>query len=111
MESHARVATEKAARYMTQLAKHWSHRFDVRWDETSATFPLPLGVCRMTAHPDGLDITIEAADHDDLARLEDVVARHLDRFAFREGELRYGWTRAWPAGRLDPQTIRVNAIH
>lgn len=108
MESHARVATEKAARYMTQLAKHWSHKFDVRYDDASAEFPLPLGLCRMTAHADGLDITVEAADQEGLARLEDVVAKHLDRFAFREGELKYGWTRAWPAGELNPAALRIN---
>ena len=111
MESHARVATERAARYMIQLAKHWSHKFEVRYDETSALFPLPLGICRMTAHPDGLDISIEAADLEGLAQMEDVVAKHLDRFAFREGELKYGWTRAWLAGGVDPKAIRVNAIH
>ena len=111
MESHARVATEIAARYMIQLAKHWSHKFEVTYDETSALFPLPLGTCHMTAHPDGLDITLEAADLEGLTRLEDVVARHLDRFAFREGELKYGWTRAWPAGGVDPAAIRINAIH
>lgn len=108
MQSHARVATDKAARYMTQLAKHWSHKFEVTYDETSALFPLPLGTCHMTAHADGLDITLEAADLEGLTRLEDVVAKHLDRFAFREGELKYGWTRAWPAGGLDPATIRMN---
>ena len=111
MESHARVATDKAARYMTQLAKHWSHKFDVRYDETSATFPLSLGICRMTAHADGLDITIAAADYEDLSKLEDVVAKHLDRFAVREGELKYGWTRAWPAGGVDPKAMRINAVH
>ena len=111
MQSHARVATDKAARYMTQLAKHWSHKFEVVHDETSALFPLPLGTCHMTAHADGLDITLEAADLEGLTRLEDVVARHLDRFAFREGELKYGWTRAWPAGGVDPAAIRINAIH
>lgn len=111
MQSHARVATDKAARYMTQLAKHWSHKFEVTYDETSALFPLPLGTCHMTAHPDGLDITLEAADLDGLTRLEDVVAKHLDRFAFREGELKYGWTRAWPAGGLDPAAIRLNLAH
>ncbi|MCA0356802.1 MAG: DUF2218 domain-containing protein [Proteobacteria bacterium] len=109
MESHARVATEKAARYMIQLAKHWSHKFEVRYDDTSAYFPLPLGTCRMSAHRDGLDITVEAADLEALSALEDVVAKHLDRFAFREGELKYGWTRAWLAGGIDPQAIRINA--
>jgi len=110
MESHARVATDKAVRYMTQLAKHWAHKFEVAYDATSAFFPLPAGTCRMTAHPDGLDITVEAADLDSLARLEDVVARHLDRFAFREGELKYGWTRAWAAGLVDPRAMRINAV-
>lgn len=108
MESHARVVTDKAARYMMQLAKHWAHRFDVRYDDTSAHVPLPLGRCRMTAHADGLDITVEAADHEGLARLEDLVATHLDRFAFREGALKYGWTRAWPAGDVDPRALRIN---
>ena len=111
MQSHARVATDKAARYMTQLAKHWSHKFEVVYDETSALFPLPLGTCHMTAHADGLDITLEAADLEGLTRLEDVVAKHLDRFAFREGELKYVWTRAWFAGGVDPAAIRINAVH
>lgn len=111
MQSHARVATDKAARYMTQLAKHWAHKFEVTYDETWALFPLPLGTCHMTAHADGLDITLEAADHEALTRLEDVVAKHLDRFAFREGELKYGWTRAWPAGGVDPAAIRINAVN
>jgi hypothetical protein len=77
----------------------------------------------MTAARDGLDITVEAASPGRLARMEDVVAKHLDRFAFREGELKYGWTRAWEAGPIgwlaqaglgaDRQSrlIRVNAIH
>ena len=57
----------------------------------------------------GLYLCRGAPDQESLARLEDVVAKHLDRFAFREGELKYGWTRAWPAGGLDPKTIRINA--
>ena len=53
MQSHARLHTDKAARYMTQLAKHWSHRFEVAFDATSARIPLPLGTCLMRAEPDG----------------------------------------------------------
>jgi DNA-binding PadR family transcriptional regulator len=86
-ERHAEpcsTATDRAARYMIQLAKHWSHKFEVTYDETSALIPLPLGTCRMLADPEGLDITVEAADLEGLARLEDVVAEHLLRFAFRE---------------------------
>ena len=43
-----------------------------------------------------------------LARLEDVVAEHLLRFAFREPVKRLGWTRAWEAGRIDPPALRIN---
>ena len=108
MQSYARLNTDKAARYMTQLAKHWSHRFEVTYDDISALIPLPLGTCSMLVEPDGLDITLEAADLEGLARLEDVVAEHLLRFAFREPFARLAWTRAWEAGRIDPPALRIN---
>jgi len=108
MQSHARLNTDQAVRYMTQLAKHWSHKFEVSYDDISALIPLPLGTCSMLADPEGLDITIEAADLEGLARLEDVVAEHLLRFAFREPVARLAWTRAWEAGRIDPPALRIN---
>jgi hypothetical protein len=107
MQSHARLSTDKASRYMTQLAKHWSHKFVVVFDETSARIPLPLGDCRMLADADGLNITVDATSHEGLAKLEDVVAEHLLRFAFRENVGKLGWTRAWEAGRIDPPALRV----
>jgi hypothetical protein len=107
MQSHARLFTDKGARYMIQLAKHWSHKFVVSLDATTARIPLPLGDCRMIADETGLDITVEATSHESLARLEDVVAEHLLRFAFREGVEKLAWTRAWEAGRIDPPTMRV----
>jgi len=107
MQSHARLNTDKASRYMTQLAKHWSHKFVVTFDETTARIPLPIGDCRMVADATGLDVTVEAASLDGLAKLEDVVAEHLLRFAFRENVETLAWTRAWEAGRLDPPPMRV----
>ena len=107
MQSHARLSTDKAARYMTQLAKHWSHKFVVTFDATTARIPLPIGDCRMLADATGLDITVETAGLEGLARLEDVVAEHLLRFAFREGVETLAWTRAWDAGRIDPPALRV----
>ncbi|CAN5124836.1 DUF2218 domain-containing protein [soil metagenome] len=109
MQSHARLNSDEAARYMTQLAKHWSHKFEVSYDEISALIPLPLGTCSMLADPEGLDITIEAVDLEALARLEDVVAEHLLRFALHEPG-RLGWTRAWQAGWIDPPALRINRV-
>jgi hypothetical protein len=108
MQSHARLNTDKAARYMTQLAQHWSHEFEVALDSTSARIPLPVGTCIMLAEPDGLNVTVEAPVMASLALLEDVVADHLLRFAFREPVTRLAWTRAWEAGRIDPPALRIN---
>ncbi|ALL15399.1 hypothetical protein AQ619_17665 [Caulobacter henricii] len=107
MQSHARLTTDKAARYMTQLARHWGHRFVVTFDETTARIPLPSGDCRMVADETGLDITVETSGREGLARLEEVVADHLLRFAFREDVETLGWTRAREAGRIDPQRVRL----
>lgn len=108
MQSHARLNTDNAARYMTQLARHWSHEYAVALDATSARIPLPLGACVMLAEPDGLNVTVEAPVMASLAKLEDVVAGHLLRFAFREPVGRLAWTRAWEAGRIDPPALRIN---
>jgi hypothetical protein len=93
MQATAHAATDKAARYMTQLAKHWGHKFEVDLDDRQARIVLPIGVCRMTAYPDQLEVTAEAADAATLTRLETVVAEHLGRFAFREPELTLAWVR------------------
>jgi hypothetical protein len=38
-------------------------------------------------------ITVEAADEATVERTEGVVARHLDRFAFREAPLPFAWSK------------------
>lgn len=91
LHSQARVPTAHAARYMAQLAKHWSHKFDVALEGERATFPLPMGMCRMTAEEAALDITLEAEDPESMARLKGVVANHVQRFAFREPDLAFDW--------------------
>jgi hypothetical protein len=86
------VFTPRGARYMTQLAKHWAHRFEVELTATTAMIPLPFGPVRIEAEPDALVITLEPNPDADVATMKDVVERHLDRFAFREGGLTYLWT-------------------
>lgn len=93
MQSLASVSTVNAGRYLSQLCKHWSHKFVVAFDKTSGRIDLPAGVCLLTAGPGKLGLVLEAANDEGLTRLEDVVARHINRFAFREGELDFAWTR------------------
>ncbi len=98
--SEARVRTAKAARYLSQLVKHFAHRLEATQDGRAGRLAFPFGTCTLEADPDLLVLRAEAADEPTLARLEEVVARHLERFAFRE-ELSIVWNRA---ATQDPAT-------
>ncbi len=78
----AAVATEHGSRYLQQLCKHWSHRFEVTFDAAEGTVQLSGAVCRFQAAPERLAMTLEGEG--DLQRLSGVVTEHLQRFAFRE---------------------------
>jgi hypothetical protein len=91
--SQARVSTAHAQRYMTQLCKHWSHKFAVDHDDRQGTIALPGGRCTLEAGTDLLAIRLEANEPAGLARLEQVVEEHIRRFAFRE-ELSFAWMRS-----------------
>ena len=87
----AAVATEQGSRYLQQLCKHWSHRFQVEFDPAQGVVNLNGAVCRFQAAPHQLVMTLEGAD--DLERMSGVVTEHLKRFAFRE-ELAVTWMPA-----------------
>ena len=90
-QSTAIVPTESASRYLQQLCKHWSHKFAVTFDDYKGHIPLPLGSADLAADATALTIICEVPEGGDLARLQQVVADHLNRFAFREGELQFDW--------------------
>lgn len=91
--STAHVPTAHASRYLQQLCKHWSHRFEVEFDTEHGRILLTGGVAELTAKPDMLDVRLTADDAERLAALKQVVATHLDRFAFREAPLPFAWER------------------
>lgn len=82
--SEARVAIDQPVRYMTQLCKHFQHKIPVTLDERQGSIQFQSGPCRVTAGETELTLQVSAATEEALAQLEDVVARHLLRFAFRE---------------------------
>ena len=92
--SIATVPTEHASRYLQQLCKHWSHKFAVTFDEAHGEIPLPLGSAVLDAGAETLTVTCTVPDRGDLTRLQQVVADHLDRFAFREAPLPFDWQAA-----------------
>lgn len=89
--SVAVVPTASASRYLQQLCKHWGHKFEVRFDPRHGEIALPFGRTTLDAGEAALTVVIETADGADADRPRQVVADHLNRFAFREGELVFDW--------------------
>lgn len=94
IETNATVPTPNAGRYVAQLCKHWSHKLDVDLDQERGIVRFDSAVATLTPKPDGLQVTILANDQATVERLQEVVARHLDRFAFREAPLTFNWQAA-----------------
>lgn len=97
----AMVPTASASRYLQQLCKHWSHNLAVEFDAERGKIVFPRdargadwpgdGVVTMIAHPEMLECRIEASAEGQLEGLKGALAKHLDRFAFREAPLTFEW--------------------
>lgn len=101
VSAQARVPTALGSRYLQQLCKHWAHNLSVEFtpERGSVVFPRDArgaswaedGLVEFTAEPEALVVRIEAGEEDQLEGLKGAVARHLDRFAFREAPLPFEW--------------------
>jgi hypothetical protein len=99
--STADVPTASGSRYLQQLCKHWQHNLEVEFDAERGRIVFPrdargadwpdIGVVTMEAGPDTLRCRIEASAPGQLEALKGALARHLDRFAFREAPLSFEW--------------------
>jgi hypothetical protein len=90
--SVARVPTLSASRYLQQLAKHWSHKMEVSFTAEEGSIAFPNGAhLAMRADSATLDLVLTVPEDGDALRMREVVASHIDRFAFREAPLTYDW--------------------
>lgn len=97
----ARVPTAHASKYLQQTCKHWEHNLQVVFTPEHGTIVFPKdargadfpGDATVTfdAEADVLVVRIEASAPEQLEGLKGAVARHVDRFAFREAPLTYDW--------------------
>lgn len=87
-----RAKTAGGSKYLQQLCKHWSHKFDVEFSKTRGQVRFPSAVATLEASEDALLVSIETDDTESIERLKEVVANHLDRFAFREAPLPFEWS-------------------
>ena len=100
--SIAHVPTTSGSRYLQQLSKHWSHSLKVESTPQLSRIVFPRdargadwpgdALVTMEAQAETLDVTIEASSPEHLEQLKGTLARHLDRFAFREAPLSFAWS-------------------
>ncbi len=84
-QSVAEIATPNASRYLQQLCKHFAHKLPVKFDARAGEIDFPMGRCALDASDEVVvRISLSTPDADRMPELQDVVARHLVRFAFRE---------------------------
>ena len=104
ISSTAKVPTASASKYLQQLCKHWQHNLTVEFTPEHGTVVFPKdargadwpsdALVTFDASGEALDVRIDASVGEQLEGLKGAVARHLDRFAFREAPLAFDWQAA-----------------
>jgi hypothetical protein len=106
LTAEAQIDTEHPSRYLAQLRRHAAamggargHRLrahagaqagrevqvHAKWSEADGAISFdPWGTCTITASADRLVLRAEAADEENLRRIQDVLTRDIDRFGRRE---------------------------
>lgn len=90
--SRADVPTPDGARYLKRLCNHFAHKLPVELSEDSGVLNFEFGTCRLEVDAAALHLQAEAEDAERLARVQQVVVSHLDRFAWKEGRLPVNWS-------------------
>ncbi len=82
--SHAFVTTDTPARYISRLCKHFAHKIPVSFDETQGHIQFGIGSAELAAEGNGLRLIARAQSAEVRPELEQVIARHFERFAWQE---------------------------
>jgi catechol 2,3-dioxygenase len=90
LRSAASVPTGKPSPYLKQLAKHFRHKLDVRFEDHEAVIPFAFGHAELRAGEGELHLTAFAQTPAGLSRVEQVIGSHLERFGRRD-ELVVRW--------------------
>ncbi|GIK28334.1 MAG: DUF2218 domain-containing protein [Chloroflexi bacterium] len=84
------VATDKAVRYLKALCNHFSHKVPAAYDDNHGTVQFGFGTCEMFADDTSLTFHIDAETEENLARVQHVVADHVERFTGADA-LKVAW--------------------
>ena len=110
LTAEARIRAERPSRYLVQLCRHANsinHKIlslhagktqtrpeiqHVEWTDTDGTLTFSWGRCTMQAGSDTLTVRAEAANEEDLQRIQKLITRNLERFGRRD-HLKVTWQR------------------
>jgi uncharacterized protein len=93
LSSRADVVTANPARYAKQLVSHLSRRIEWSTEGETSTATIGTATGRVVVGDGVLTLTAEGPDEEGVARVEDVLGRHLERFGQRN-ELTVTWVRS-----------------
>jgi uncharacterized protein len=85
LSSTADVTAAKPVAYMRQLCKHFGHKCDASFGDTTGEINFDFGRCELVAADDVLELRVIAEQPESLERLERVIGSHLERFGRRDG--------------------------
>jgi hypothetical protein len=98
LTARADVPTDAAARYGKQLVSHLGRKVEWTTEGAVSTAAIGGGTGTVDVGDGVLTLRAQASDVDALARVQDVLGRHLERFGQRN-ELVVTWTVAPGAER------------
>jgi uncharacterized protein len=89
VRSLARVSFEDPERLARQMARHFAHKVEVTESGGRHTVTIPAGRFELEAAGEQLLVDAQADDPAGLARVEQVCADHLARFAHQPLDIRW----------------------
>ncbi len=93
MHASAHFPTDQPGRYLAQICKHFAHKLPVDWSDTEGVCRFVCGTARLAVTETGLALSVTAPSEAELLETQDVIERHLLRFAFRDGAEVLTWGR------------------
>lgn len=80
----ARVETVKGSKYIERMCKHFQHKVEAGWDQTSGWVTFAEGSCDLVLQDSALTFVCKANSQAELQDIVDTIDRHFDRFAKAE---------------------------
>jgi uncharacterized protein len=78
-KTDANVITPQASRLLRRLCKHWSHRFEVTFDDMHGVIDFGTSQCELTASGTHLLVNVTLSENENVEQMEEVIADHLKR--------------------------------